>query len=177
MVLAALRTAYPNARLEPFRFELGSPPALVRLKKHASFIRRLHVADEDETPALVDRLLVGMHATGAPCLVQYALTPAPALFDFYARLLFRARERRLARDEERGKAVARSEVDRTELRGGLSVQHRGLFFCDLRVVAKDRAACEAIGAELRAAAIGDKHVARQRRPTPALMFAGYRGLA
>jgi hypothetical protein len=35
--------------------------------------------------------------------------------------------------------------------GGLSVQHRGLFFCDLRVVAKDRAACEAIGAELRAA--------------------------
>jgi hypothetical protein len=160
LVLAALRTAYANLRLEPFAVAIGSPPCVLRLKKHASFIQRIAVADERESPALCDRLLVGMAATKQPCAVQLALTPAPTLFDVYARALFRSRERRLSRDEQQGKRVARSEVDRAELQGGLSVQHRALFFCDLRVIASDRRSCEAIAAELRAAGAENRLVER-----------------
>src|SRR4051812_39637411 len=160
LVLAALRTAYPNLRLEPFPLAMGAPPALLRLKKHAPFIQRIAVADELEAPRLCDRLLVGMAATKEPCAVQLALTPTPALFDLYARFLFRARERRLARDEQQGVRVSRSEVQRAELQGGLSVQHRALFFCDLRVIASDRRSCEAIAAELRAAGAENRLVER-----------------
>jgi hypothetical protein len=159
-LLAALRTAYPNVRLQRFPVALGSPPCVLRLKKHATFIQRLRIAEDDEPPQLVDRLLVAMNAIGAPCLVQFALTPAPAVFDGYARVLFRGREKRLSRDEQNGKLVARSEVERAELRGGLSVQHRGLFFTDIRVVAQDRRNCEAIGAELRAAGAENRLVER-----------------
>ena len=44
----------------------------------------------------------------------------------------------------------RSMVEDAELRGGLEVQHRPLFFVDLRVVAPDRVDCERIASELRA---------------------------
>jgi hypothetical protein len=160
LVLAALRTAYPNLRLEPFPFSMAAPPSVLRLKKHASFIQRIAVADERAAPGLCDRLLVGMAATKQPCAVQLALTPAPALFDIYARFLFRARERHLSRDEQQGVRVARSEVERAELQGGLSVQHRALFFCDLRVIASNRGSCEAIAAELRAAGAENRLVER-----------------
>ncbi len=44
----------------------------------------------------------------------------------------------------------RSMVEDIELRGGLDVQHRPLFFVDLRVIASDREQCERIASELRA---------------------------
>ena len=40
-------------------------------------------------------------------------------------------------------------VEEHELRGGLEVQHRPLFFVDIRVLACDRATCERIASELR----------------------------
>ena len=43
----------------------------------------------------------------------------------------------------------RSMVEDSELRGGLDVQHRPLFFVDLRIVAPDRERCERIASELR----------------------------
>jgi hypothetical protein len=48
MVQAALRTAYPNCRLVGERRLPGSPPAVLRLKKHAEFIKRARVLDRFE---------------------------------------------------------------------------------------------------------------------------------
>jgi hypothetical protein len=154
LVEAAVRSAYRNTLLEPFTRELARPPCVLRLKKRAPFIKRLRVPDPSTTEApLMDRLLAGMRATGRPCLVQIALTPAPGWFERHARSSYQAHERRLSAQRERGERRPprdRSEVDDAELRGGLDVQHRPLFFGDLRIVAGDRRTCEAVASELRA---------------------------
>ena len=60
-------------------------------------------------------------------------------------------------------------VEDAELRGGLEVQHRPLFFVDLRVVAPDRRVCERIASELRAEGAENRLVERGtgRAPRPA----------
>ena len=54
----------------------------------------------------------------------------------------------------------RSMVDDVELRGGLAVQHRPLFFTDLRVVAAARDVCEQVASELRAEGAENRLVER-----------------
>ncbi|MEN3285589.1 MAG: hypothetical protein V7607_6729 [Solirubrobacteraceae bacterium] len=163
MVQAALRSAYPNLQLEPFGARLGPPPALLRLKKRWHFTTRLHVADpRDRTRPLMDRLIIAMHATGGACLVQLALTPTPGWFEHSAKQQYRRREQRLGPDHngDRQPRAQRSQVDTAELRGALDVQHRPLFFGDVRVVAPDRASCEAIASELRAVGAENQLVER-----------------
>jgi hypothetical protein len=154
LVEAAVGSTYRNTLLEPFTRELARPPCVLRLKKRARFIKRLRVPDPHATEVpLMDRLLAGMRATGRPCAMQVALTPAPAWFERHARRSYQAHERRLSAQRDRGERRAprdRSEVDDAELRGGLDVQHRPLFFGDLRIVAGDRRTCEAVASELRA---------------------------
>jgi hypothetical protein len=91
-----------------------------------------------------------MGVGGQPAFVQLALTPTPATFERLARRAFKSREARLSR-ERREHAVVhdRSMLDDAELRGGLEVQHRSLFFLDLRVIAGERSLCERIASELR----------------------------
>jgi hypothetical protein len=86
-----------------------------------------------------------------PAFVQLALTPAPVFLERYAKHLYKRHEARLSR-ERRGHLIVRdrSLVEDVELRGGLDVQHRPLFFVDLRVVASRRVTCERIASELRA---------------------------
>jgi Replication-relaxation len=163
---SALRGAYPNCRLAPF--DRGARTSavstcLLRLKKDAEFIRRVKGLDRFEharEPAM-NRLLTAMGACGEPALVQIALTPAPVAVERFARRLFKARERRLSR-ERRARAVPddRSIVEDAELRAGLDVQHRALFFADIRVCAADRAACELIASELRAESAENRLVER-----------------
>jgi hypothetical protein len=154
MVQAALRAAYPNCGIAPARHAVGPPPAVLRLKKHASFIKRAkvldHYARHERAPA-VNRLMTVMGACGQAAFVQVAMTPTPAFFERIARTLYQQHEARLSR-ERREHAVPRdrSMVDDVELRGGLDVQHRPLFFVDLRVVAEDIRVCERIASELRA---------------------------
>jgi hypothetical protein len=153
MVEAGLRTAYPNCRLRQLRGPLTTPPAVLRLKKKAEFIKRVKSLErfEYEREPPVNRLVTAMGACGAPGFVQVALTPAPVLFERFARRLFKLREERLSH-ARRAHAVVqdRSIVEDAELRGGLDVQHRPLFFGDIRVGAADRRTCERIAAELRA---------------------------
>ncbi len=59
-----------------------------------------------------------------------------------ARTLFKRREEHAA--------LARSLLDRAELLGGLDVQHRALFFADVRVLAASREDAERISGALRA---------------------------
>lgn len=151
-VEAALRTAYPNLRLEPRAEPIGLAPALLRLKKHATFIARTATPERAGRPPEppMNHLLTAMGALGAPAYLQIALTPAPALYERLARSMYRHREARISRRRrERLITLDRSMLLDAELRGGLEVQHRGLFFADIRIVAPRRRDCEHLAAPLR----------------------------
>lgn len=149
---AALRNAYPNVRVGEQGWQPGVPPVVVRLKKHEEFIGRARspLAFERWRDPPMNRLLTTMGASGGPVFVQLALTPTPASFEAFARHLYRRREDRLSRRRhDRVPPRDRSLVADAELRGALELQHRSLFFADVRVVAPTRGACELVSAELR----------------------------
>jgi DNA-binding HxlR family transcriptional regulator len=153
MVQAALRTAYPNCRLTAERQLVGLVPSVLRLKKHAEFIKRAKVLDrvEHEREPRMNRLMTVLGADPGEAFVQVAMTPTPAYFERHAKRLFKRHEDRLSRERhDRVVMRDRSLVEDIELRGGLDVQHRPLFFVDLRVIARGRAQCEQIASELRA---------------------------
>ena len=163
MVEAVLQATYPNCRLRPAEQPVGVPPAVLRLKKHAEFIKRVKTLDRferDREPS-VNRLLTVMGACGEPAFVQLAMTPTPALFEAFAKHLYKRREARLSRERREHLLVRdRSMVEDAELRGALEVQHKPLFFVDLRVVAPHRAVCERIASELRAEGAENRLVER-----------------
>jgi hypothetical protein len=162
LVEAALQTAFPNCRVRPAG-AVPFPGAIVRLKKQAEFIKRVKTLDrlEHQREPSVNRLMTLMSACGAPAVIQIALTPAPASYERLAKHLYKCHETRLSR-ERRARLVARdrSLVDEIELRGGLEVQHRPLFFADLRVIAADRRVCERIASQLRAEGAENRLVER-----------------
>jgi len=163
IVEAAVQSAYPNCRLRSAEPLLGVAPVVLRLKKHAEFIRRVKTLDprERDHEPQIDRLLTVMRACGEPAFVQIAMTPTPALFEAFAKHVYKRREARLSRERREHLVVRdRSMVEDAELRGGLEVQHRPLFFADLRVIAPTREACERIASELRAQGAENRLVER-----------------
>ncbi len=149
-VQAALRAAYPSCRLRRCAWHLGDPPVVLRIKKHHDFVIRARVLDrfEHDPHPPVNRLLNVMGGCASPAFVQFALTPTPVLFEAFAKHVFKSREQRISR-RRREHAPPRSMLDDAEMRGGLEVQHRGLFFVDIRVIAGERRVCERIASELR----------------------------
>jgi Replication-relaxation len=163
MVQAAVRTAYPNCRLASERQLPGPPPTVLRLKKHAEFIKRAKVLDrrEHEREPAMNRLITVMGACTTEAFVQVAVTPTPALFERHAKRLYKRHEAHLSRERREHVVMHdRSIVEDEELRGGLDVQHRPLFFVDLRVIAPDREQCERIASELRAGEAENRLVER-----------------
>jgi hypothetical protein len=163
MIETALRNAYPNCRLRLDNQPIRTPPAVLRLKKQSGFIRRAKGLDhfEHERQPPIDRLMNVLGACGSPAFVQLAMVPVPALFERYAKLLYKRHEAHLARERREHLIVRdRSLVDDAELRGGLEIQHRPLFFTDLRVIAPDRGICERIASELRAEGAENRLVER-----------------
>jgi len=172
MVESALRYAYRNCRLDDAATSSAALPIdvqdgraeVLRLKKASSFIARVKSLDrfEHERGPAMDHLLTAMAATRASVVVQLAMTPAPACFERLARHLHERRESHVRRQGDSSLARGRggSMVGDMELRGGLDVQHRPLFFVDLRVVAPDRATCEAVSSELRVASAENRLVER-----------------
>jgi Replication-relaxation len=153
MVQAALQAAYANCTVIPASQPVGVPEAVLRLKKHAEFIKRVKALDrfEQEREPPVNRLITTMAACGQPAFVQLAMTPAPAFFEGLAKRVYKRHEAHLSRQRrEHLLLLDRSIVEDAELRGGLDVQHRPLFFVDVRVVGPSRAVCERIASELRA---------------------------
>jgi len=162
-VQGALRTAYPNCRLIREPRPLGAPPVVLRLKKHGEFIARVKLLDryEHEREPAMNRLMTAMDACAGESYVQLALTPAPFLFEHYSRRLYKRHEARISRERHEHMQVRdRSLIDERELRGGLEVQHRPLFFADLRIVAADRDRCEQIASQLRAGEAENRLVER-----------------
>jgi hypothetical protein len=163
LVEAALRSAYPNCRVESATRALGAPPCVVRLKKHAVFTKRAKLVDRfehDRAPA-VNRLITAMRACASPAFVQITLTPTPAVFEGHAKRAYKRHEHRLSRARKLSlPPLDRSMVEDEELKGGLEVQHRPLFFADLRVIGSSRCVCERIASELRAACAENRLVER-----------------
>ena len=160
---SALRTAYPNCRLTASAEPLARGRSLLRLKKDLEFIKRVKVLDhfEHEREPPVNRLLTAIGACQENVLVQLAIVPAPVLFERMARRLFKLHEERLSRQRRALTVIRdRSMVDDAELRGGLDVQHRPLFFVDIRVVSVSRATCELVASELRAESAENRLVER-----------------
>ena len=160
-VQAALRSAYPNCRVRACGQLAGAAPVVLRLKKREEFVKRVKQLDrfEQQREPPVNRLITAMAACGEPALVQVALTPTPASFEQLARAIYKRREARVS-SARLERAPRRSLVDDAELRGGLEVQHRPLFFADLRVVGASRRACEQIASELRAGEAENRLVER-----------------
>jgi hypothetical protein len=157
---AVLRATYPNCRLRPMSQSVDTPPVVLRLKKHDEFIKRLKILEnlERRREPPVNRLLTALDACGESAFVQVAITPTPALFEAFAKHLFKRREARLSRRRRAHlPPLDRSMLDDTDTRGGLDVQHKPLFFVDLRVIAGSREACERVAAELRAEG-GENHL-------------------
>jgi hypothetical protein len=170
-VESALRTAYPNCRLATAtasRVALSTTSrrgrfVVLRLKKSATFIERVKSLDrfEHERGPAMNGLLTTMAATRSSAFVQLAITPAPASFERIARRMHEHREMRgRRRDAAAGRVCGGSMVENVELRGGLDVQHRPLFFADLRVIGPDRKTCEAISSELRVGSAENRLVER-----------------
>ena len=152
MLEAALRVAYPSCALTPSLAMPTSVPVVLRLKKQREFVMRARPLDrfEHDRDPPVNRLLTVMSACQSPAFVQLALTPTPASFERLARRAFKSHEARLSRRRrEHFVTRDRSMVDDAELRGALDVQHRSLFFLDLRIIAGERVVCERIASELR----------------------------
>jgi Replication-relaxation len=165
MVLAALRVAYPNCRLECAPQAIGVPPSLLRMKKEQLFTKRVKAVDrfEQEREPFMNRLLTAMAFSGGPAFVQFAMTPASIGFERHARRQFIRDENEVSRERGEGLLAPRrdrSMVQDVELRGGLAVQHRPLFFVDVRVIAENRRSCEAIAAALRAGVAENRLVER-----------------
>jgi hypothetical protein len=142
---------------------VGRRAALLRLKKQAGFIKRVKQLDRYELvrEPPVDRLITVMGACEEDAVVQLALTPAPALLERYAKWRYKHHEDRLSRERREHLFMRdRSLVEDAELRGGLEVQHRPLYFVDLRVLAPARGVCEQIASELRAEGAENRLVER-----------------
>ena len=163
LVEAALRSAYTNCVVRSATREPGPPPCVLRLKKHAPFTKRAKRIDRfehDRAPA-VNRLITTMAACASPAFVQIALTPTPALFEGHSKRAYKRHEHHLSRERKlRLPPLDRSMVEDEELKGGLDVQHRPLFFADIRIVGQRREVCERIASELRAASAENRIVER-----------------
>ncbi|ADB49877.1 P-loop NTPase family protein [Conexibacter woesei] len=159
----SLLACYPDSRLRRGGQALPPVSRVVRLKKRQTFVRALRGAEDDERQA-VDAVLSQMGSVAQTSIVQYALTPAPALFDVYSRWRYGRLEHVAADAHVRNpsKAGLRSEVLGRELEGGLRIQHRALFFCDLRVAAEDDAGCAAVAGALRGASSAENRLVERR---------------
>src|SRR5271154_2014381 len=105
--------------------------------------------------------MTAIAACGEPAFVQVAITPPPALFERFAKRSYKRHESRLSRERrEHGLVRDRLMVEDAELRGALDVQHRPLFFVDIRVVGTQRSVCEQIASELRAEGAENRLVER-----------------
>jgi hypothetical protein len=179
-VEAALRAAYPNCSLAPISLALGTPPCLIRLQKAAQFIRRSKALDryEHERSPAMNRLMTAMGTCRGPAYVQLALTPAPVWFERHAARVYRRHERS-SRIRVGGPLAApqRSLYDEVELKGGLWLQHRPLFFADVRVVANDRTDARQIASELCAQRAESRLVERHVRLGPHMLATFERRLA
>jgi hypothetical protein len=163
-VEGTLLACYPDSRLVRDQDGLPSISAVIRLKKRNGFVWALRPPPEEEGRNFIDAVLIQMTSVPGTAVVQYALTPTPSMFDRYARRRFRRNERRGQRGYVLDPAAPglRSMVIGEELKGGLIVQHRPLFFADIRVAAGSYEVCRAIAGTIRGMSAGENRLVERR---------------
>ena len=175
----ALLACYPDSRL--LRGGQALPPVqrVIRLKKRSAFVWALRTQTDGTDRNSMDVLLTQMSSVPDTAIVQYALTPTPALFDSYSRSRFSSLERSAEsmRRFDPASPGLRSEVFSAELQGGLSVQHRPLFFADVRVAATTLAGCRQIAGALRGGSGAENRLVERtlRAPRAGLYMRRLRG--
>jgi len=159
----ALVSCYPDARVAGRESEHPEErAAIIRLKKRHQFVRPLRPKlEEGDNHVLVDKLLTQMQRIHAPACVQISLTPTPALFDRWSRARYQAYERSRS-GRYRATARERSEVLAAELRAGLMLQNRPLFFADIRVGAPNAELARSLAGMLRGETAGENRLVERR---------------
>lgn len=150
-IAGALVACYPDSRVMRSKRTLPELTHVVRLKKRHHFIQALMGADDRNDRNPMDSVLSQMASLDMPSVVQFSLVPAAPSLDRYSRRKFKARERRSEGSRRWNSADPglRSEVLGRELEGGLRVQHRGLFYADIRVASTSYRAAAAIASAIR----------------------------
>jgi hypothetical protein len=134
-----LEDLYPDVEL----VEVDGRPTwtnhIVRLKKRRPFVFSIQTT-RDYDHSFSESLVALLSSHEDECTVQFVLTPAPAFVHRRARKLLKRRERGLQRADRRDPAElgVDSVVEAKELKGALELQHRSLFFFDLRIAGRDR---------------------------------------
>lgn len=145
-VRGRLQAAFRDLIVERDPDRPPGPAAVVRLKKRRPFTLAL-LTPEREQRGAVDPVLATMTHLAGASVVQLALVPTPAAFERVARRLFESRER--GGTDRGGRWRKASELLEAELEGGLRVQHRGLFFADVRVGAASLAEARVVARTVR----------------------------
>jgi hypothetical protein len=148
----AILGCYQDSRVRRDDTPLPRVKRIIRLKKRFAFVRALRSPEQGRVERnSIDALLNQMARLGHPSVFQLILTPTPAVFDRYSRWRYSSVERASSSAQELnpGDPGLRSEVLREELRGGLHVQHRPLFFTEMRVAAGTYRHCRAIAGTVR----------------------------
>jgi hypothetical protein len=157
----SLLACYRDANLVTEEFKPLPHETIFRLKKRGHFVRALRTPAPGDRSTSIDAVLRQMASSGEPVVVQFSLVPTPQWFDRYSRGRFRYEEGSLGDPSQQ----SRSAVLAAELQGGLQVQHRSLFFTDIRIAASSVDACTAIAGVVRGEAAGENHlVVRHMQP-------------
>ena len=160
----SLLSCYRDAKLVPDDTPPPDATSVFRLKKRVHFVRALRTPEE-ERPTNVDSVLRQMASSGEGAVLQFALVPSLLLFDRYSRRRYRHHEQSLENPFVETERPRHSEVVAAELRSGLHVQHRPLFFTDIRIAAATPASCQAIAGVVRGEAVGENRlVVRHMHP-------------
>lgn len=133
-----LEDLYPDVELQPVDGAPDWSRAVTRLKKRSPFVLSIQTTRNYEH-AFAETLVALMAKGDGALTVQLVLVPAPAAIHRRARKLLKRRERSLQYADHRdpGELGIDSVVERKELQGALELQHRTLYFADLRVVGED----------------------------------------
>ncbi len=154
-VRSAIAGCYPNSGLTLSEQRTKGTGYVLRLKKRYPFIRPTKTLGERRDPdkPAMDSILTALGQVDASAMIQLALTPAPASFDRLSRWLYRESESDGAPRDGLGEILPRrdrSRVHEQELERGLAIQHRALFFVDIRIMAASREICERVATQLKA---------------------------
>lgn len=141
-----LEDLYPDVELLAIDGAPSWASTVVRLKKKTSFVTSIQTTRNYEHSFAESLVALLAKATGA-VTVQLVLTPAPGFVHRRARKLLKRRERGLQHADHRdpGELGIDSVVEAKELKGALELQHRTLFYVDLRVAGDDTRSVRQVG--------------------------------
>jgi hypothetical protein len=124
----------------------------MRFRKERSFIYPLVASGGELSSPPLEAIAHAQATLGAPSVVRFGLTPAPAFFEELARKSYRRHENKLVRAERWGlpEGGLTSTLNRAEMANAERTQNRSLFWLELVVAADTRETCKQLAATVQA---------------------------